>query len=449
MTHYKTLGVERTSTDKEIKRAYYQLNLEWHPDRHGQSSPEKQVEAEIMSRKINVAYNAIKNAEARASYDLVLKMERASEKAPQRPQKSSSRTYRHAAPKTRKPEGYGSSTAHQRRQAETNQRANQHKPYSWTDAFKKSNKAHNFLNTPIEDITPADLDIDNDLLAKMWRQSASGAHVRYTARFFDIIDRRPDLRTNEKLQIFALNSVLYKQKPRLLSMLLTVDPNAMREGALKKFLPACAPVIAQLQQDPKANKKRLHTLHNTLSTIVTFRPDLAHHLAQLAQREFLLTEPNNRQALNSEDLPLFTAITHHARDVFDVDHVNTFMSGLEQKGKSHLTKRDMEYLQAIIHANPTAANGAMEKAFEWSLKDITDAPLQIITRYGSACFNAEGVSYYAMEVQQKSMSKERHQQIGYVINNIVKVRPDLKGVALFYSDNQQKQRPAKKRGFFG
>ncbi len=449
MTHYETLGVQRTSTDEQIKIAYRKMSMAWHPDRHRQSPPEKQTEAEIMSRKVNAAYAAIKNAEARASYDLVLKMERASEKAPQ---KSHSRTYRDAAPrtaKTKKPEGYGSNTAHQRRQAEANQRANQQKPYSWTNNFKKSNKAHNFLNTPIEDITSDDLNIDNNLLAKMWRQGASGAHVRYTARFFDIIDRRPDLRTNEKLQIFALNSVLYKQKPRLLSMLLNVEPNAMRESALKRFLPACSRVIAQLQQAPEANKKRLYNIHNTLSTIVTFRPDLADHFAQLAQREFFLTKLNSRQTLNSEVLPLFTAIIHHARDVFDAGHMEMFINSIENREAPIITNKDLHYINAVIHANPQSAQGALSKAIEWSLNDITDAPLNIITKYSPHTFNAEWVSYYAMELQKKSMSKERHQQIGHVINNIVKVRPDLKSVALFYSNNQQKQRPAKRRGFFG
>ncbi len=54
---YKTLGVERTATDAEIKKAYYALAKKYHPDNYA-DSPLADLVSEKM-KEINEAYDAI------------------------------------------------------------------------------------------------------------------------------------------------------------------------------------------------------------------------------------------------------------------------------------------------------------------------------------------------------------------------------------------------------
>ena len=64
--YYKTLGVERSATEKEIKTAYRKLARKWHPDLH--SGDEKQ-KAEEQFKQINEAYEVLSDQEKRAKYD--------------------------------------------------------------------------------------------------------------------------------------------------------------------------------------------------------------------------------------------------------------------------------------------------------------------------------------------------------------------------------------------
>ena len=58
--YYEVLGVKKTATDAEIKRAYRTLAKKYHPD----MNPGDQHAAEMMNR-INAAYDQIKNPQPR------------------------------------------------------------------------------------------------------------------------------------------------------------------------------------------------------------------------------------------------------------------------------------------------------------------------------------------------------------------------------------------------
>jgi molecular chaperone DnaJ len=61
---YNVLGVERTSSDDEIKKAYRKLAMAYHPDRNGGSK-----EAEEKFKAITEAYDVLRDPQKRAAYD--------------------------------------------------------------------------------------------------------------------------------------------------------------------------------------------------------------------------------------------------------------------------------------------------------------------------------------------------------------------------------------------
>jgi DnaJ family protein C protein 3 len=63
--YYKILGLARTATAKEIKKAYRELAMEWHPDKN----LERIEEAEKKFHDIGEAYEVLSNAETKAKYD--------------------------------------------------------------------------------------------------------------------------------------------------------------------------------------------------------------------------------------------------------------------------------------------------------------------------------------------------------------------------------------------
>lgn len=62
--YYKTLGVERSASEDEIKRAYRKLALRYHPDRNPGDE-----EAENKFKEINEAYQVLSDPEKRSRYD--------------------------------------------------------------------------------------------------------------------------------------------------------------------------------------------------------------------------------------------------------------------------------------------------------------------------------------------------------------------------------------------
>ena len=67
--YYAILGVPRTASDEEIKRAYRKLALRWHPDKNT-ASPEQRAHAERMFKDIGEAYTVLSDKGKRSLYDL-------------------------------------------------------------------------------------------------------------------------------------------------------------------------------------------------------------------------------------------------------------------------------------------------------------------------------------------------------------------------------------------
>jgi len=65
--YYKMLGVKRTATEREIKKAYRKLALQYHPDKH--DSVEAKSEAEKKFQQIAEAYEILSNPELKGKYD--------------------------------------------------------------------------------------------------------------------------------------------------------------------------------------------------------------------------------------------------------------------------------------------------------------------------------------------------------------------------------------------
>lgn len=60
---YEILGVSKSATQDEIKKAYRKLALQFHPDKN------KAADAEAKFKEINEAYEILSNTEKRAAYD--------------------------------------------------------------------------------------------------------------------------------------------------------------------------------------------------------------------------------------------------------------------------------------------------------------------------------------------------------------------------------------------
>lgn len=65
--YYEILGVEKTTSPEEIKKAYRVLSLKWHPDRNNGSA-----ESTAFFQKITQAYNTLSDDQKRRQYDMSL-----------------------------------------------------------------------------------------------------------------------------------------------------------------------------------------------------------------------------------------------------------------------------------------------------------------------------------------------------------------------------------------
>lgn len=63
--YYKTLGVDKTATPEEIKKAYRKLAMKWHPDRN----PDDKANAENKFKEIGEAYSVLSDEQKRKNYD--------------------------------------------------------------------------------------------------------------------------------------------------------------------------------------------------------------------------------------------------------------------------------------------------------------------------------------------------------------------------------------------
>lgn len=66
LTLYDTLGVERDASDQDIRSAFRQLALKYHPDRFDDTA---RAEAEERFQGITEAFNVLRDAESREKYD--------------------------------------------------------------------------------------------------------------------------------------------------------------------------------------------------------------------------------------------------------------------------------------------------------------------------------------------------------------------------------------------
>lgn len=63
--YYQVLGVEKTNSAEDIRKAYRKLAVKWHPDKN----PDNKAEAETRFKEISEAYEVLSNAEKREIYD--------------------------------------------------------------------------------------------------------------------------------------------------------------------------------------------------------------------------------------------------------------------------------------------------------------------------------------------------------------------------------------------
>ncbi len=67
--YYKILGVQRSASDAEIKKAYRKMALKCHPDRFASKSESEKTAAEAQFKDVNEAYGVLSDATKKSRYD--------------------------------------------------------------------------------------------------------------------------------------------------------------------------------------------------------------------------------------------------------------------------------------------------------------------------------------------------------------------------------------------
>jgi len=68
--HYKVLGVTRNATKEEVKEAFRRLAIQFHPDKHVQSSKSTRDAASLRFKQVSEAYEVLIDDRKRAAYNL-------------------------------------------------------------------------------------------------------------------------------------------------------------------------------------------------------------------------------------------------------------------------------------------------------------------------------------------------------------------------------------------
>ena len=65
---YDTLGVGKSASEAELKKAWRKLAVKWHPDKHVNDTPAQQEAAETKFKDILNAYQELSNKKKREIY---------------------------------------------------------------------------------------------------------------------------------------------------------------------------------------------------------------------------------------------------------------------------------------------------------------------------------------------------------------------------------------------
>ncbi|XP_073150565.1 chaperone protein dnaJ 72 isoform X2 [Henckelia pumila] len=70
MDHYQVLGVRKNASKEEIKQAFRNLAMEFHPDKHSQSSKHSRDTATFKFKQLSEAYETLIDDRKRADYNI-------------------------------------------------------------------------------------------------------------------------------------------------------------------------------------------------------------------------------------------------------------------------------------------------------------------------------------------------------------------------------------------
>ncbi|XP_073062266.1 chaperone protein dnaJ 72-like [Primulina eburnea] len=70
MDHYQVLGLRKSASKEEIKQAFRNLAMQFHPDKHSQSSQHSRDSATFKFKQISEAYETLIDDRKRADYNI-------------------------------------------------------------------------------------------------------------------------------------------------------------------------------------------------------------------------------------------------------------------------------------------------------------------------------------------------------------------------------------------